>query len=184
LQKSTDNGATWNAIGARLPAYAVLTVEVDPTNPRHIYATGLADASDAPNTGLFLVSSDEGATWSKTVIPGTAAFSAPYIAAVHPTDPRKIFVRTDAWKNRELIETADDALLYSSDEGKTWKDVLHPGGPDPESPGAKLLGFALSPDGSRAFAGYGDTVDVGASRLLPQPLRNGTACNQPPPRRL
>src|SRR5690349_2389994 len=59
LQKSTDNGATWNAMGARLPAYAVLTVEVDPTNPRHIYATGLADASDAPNTGLFLVSTDE-----------------------------------------------------------------------------------------------------------------------------
>jgi hypothetical protein len=78
---------------------------------------------------------------------------------VHPTDPKKIFVRTDGWKDRSNIETADDSLLYSSDGGKTWKEILHPGGPDDSSPGAKLFGIALSPDGSTLLAGYGDPVD-------------------------
>jgi hypothetical protein len=159
LQKSIDDAATWQPIGNPLPAFWVLSLEVDPTNPHHLYATGLTDGTDHPDTGIFMVSIDEGMTWSKTAIPGTYEWASPYIAAVHPTDPKKIFVRTDAWKNRDLVQTADDALLYSADEGKTWRDVLHPGGPDADSPGAKLFGFALSPDGSTALAGYGDPVD-------------------------
>src|SRR6185295_2051513 len=135
-----------------------------PTNAKHIYATGLKDTSENPDTGLFLTSIDEGMTWTSYPIPGTFTFANPFIAAIHPTDGNKIFVRTDSWKDRDNIETADDKLLYSADGGKTWKELLHPGGPDDASPGAKLLGFALSPDGATALAGYGDPVD--SSRLV------------------
>lgn len=166
LEKSTDGGATWMNIGTPLPVAVVYTVDVDPTDARHIYATGVSDTNDTiPNTGVLLSSTDDGMTWTQSAIPNTSAAANPYIAAIHPTDPSKIFVRTDSWKNRSDVENADDALLYSSDGGKTWADLLHPGAMDDLSPGAKLFGFALSPDGSTALAGYGDPV-VGAGRTV------------------
>jgi MYXO-CTERM domain-containing protein len=164
LQESTDNGVTWKTIGTPLPVVVLNTVDVDPTDPTHIYATGLTSSDDTPNTGVFLVSTNHGTTWTSYPIPNTFAWASPYIAAVHPTDGKKIFVRTDAWKDRDNVQTANDALLYSSDGGKTWTEILHPGGPADDSPGAKLFGFAISPDGSTVLAGYGDPVD--GSRLV------------------
>ena len=159
LHESTDGGMTWKPIGTPLPLALLNTVDVDPTDPTHIYATGLTTTTDALDTGVFVSSTDHGASWSSNPIPNTYAWANPYIARIHPTDPKKIFVRTDGWKDRDVVETADDALLYSSDGGKTWKEILHPGGPADSSPGAKLFGFALSPDGSTVLAGYGDPVD-------------------------
>jgi photosystem II stability/assembly factor-like uncharacterized protein len=150
LQESSDAGNTWTTVGAPLPVQLVYTIDLDPTDPTHIFATGLS----ALNTGIFLRSTDHGATWSSTPIPHTNIDEAPYIAAVHPTDPRKIFVRTDAWTNRDIIDTANDALLYSNDGGQTWTEILRQG--------AKLYGFALSPDGSTVLAGYGDPVQDAA----------------------
>jgi MYXO-CTERM domain-containing protein len=164
LQESTDNGRTWKTIGAPLPAAVVNTIDIDPTNAMHIYATGLTVADETPNSGVFMSSTDHGATWTSHPILNTFAWSSPYIAAVHPTDPNKVFVRTDGWKDRSNIQTADDSLLYTSDGGKTWTEILHAGGPADSSPGAKLFGFALSPDGSTVLAGYGDPVD--GSRLV------------------
>jgi hypothetical protein len=159
LWESTDGGATWKLIGTPLPVAVANTVDVDPADPTHIFATGLTAADDSLNTGVFLASTNHGATWSSHPIPNTSLWANPFIAAVHPTDSKKIFVRTDAWKDRSNIDTADDALLYSSDGGSTWTELLHPGGPDDASPGAKLFGFALSPDASTVLAGYGDPVD-------------------------
>jgi hypothetical protein len=164
LQESTDNGLTWKTVGMPLPVVVLNTVDVDPTNPMHIYATGLTTSDDTPNSGVFLVSMNHGMTWTSYPIPNTFAWASPYIAAVHPTDPNKIFVRTDGWKDRLNVQTADDALLYSADGGKTWTELIHAGGPADDSPGAKLFGFALSPDGSTALVGYGDPVD--GSRLV------------------
>ena len=156
LQESTDGGTNWKLIGAPLPAAAVYTVDIDPKDPMHIIATGLSGLTET-GTGLFLSSADHGAHWTSTMIPGTNPDHVPYIAGIHPTDPQKIFVRTDAWKDRDIVDTADDALLYSSDGGQSWKEILHPGAGD--MPGVKLYGFALSPDGTTALAGYGTPVE-------------------------
>jgi hypothetical protein len=163
LEESTDNGATWKLIGTPMPIVVFETLDVDPTDPMHIIATGLTTGDESPNTGVFLTSSNQGATWTSYPIPNTYEWAAPYIAGVHPTDPNKIFVRTDGWKNRDVVQTADDALLYSADGGKTWSEILHAGGPANDSGGAKLFGFALSPDGSTVLAGYGDPVDSSRS---------------------
>ncbi|HKQ70831.1 MAG TPA: hypothetical protein VJT73_15900 [Polyangiaceae bacterium] len=144
LQESTDGGATWKAIGAALPVRQVYTVDLDPKDPTHIYATGL----DASEMGVFLTSVDRGGNWTSKPIPNTNTDDVPYIAAVHPGDSKKIFVRTDAWTNRDVVDTGNDALLYTEDGGATWKEVLRHG--------AKLFGFALSPDGKTVVAGYGD----------------------------
>ena len=152
LRVSSDDGLTWSALGAPIPMPTVLTLYVSPSDPSRIYASGLS----ATNEGVFAVSSDRGATWATLEIPGTNLDEIPFIAAVHPTDPSKVFVRTDAWKDRDVIDTANDALLVTSDAGKTWKEVIRGG--------AKLLGFALSPDGASMRIGYGDPVD--SSRLV------------------
>jgi hypothetical protein len=152
LRVSTDDGLTWAALGAPIPMPTVLTIDVAPSDPSRIYASGLS----ATNKGVFAVSIDRGAHWATVEIPGTNLDEIPFIAAVHPNDPSKVFVRTDAWKDRDVIDTANDALLVTSDAGKTWKEVIRGG--------AKLLGFALSPDGASMRIGYGDPVD--SSRLV------------------
>jgi len=143
LTESTDNGSSWQPIGGKLPAQTVYTVDLDPLDPTHVYVSGLND-----NVGQLLSSADHGMTWSTYTIPSTDVSSAPYIAAVHPTDPRKIFVRTDGWTPIDGDLTANDALLYSSDGGATWTELLRNR--------AKLYGFALSPDASTVLVGFGD----------------------------
>ena len=80
------------------------------------------------------MSRDHGATWSVRPIPNTGVDEVAYLAAIDPRDPKRIFVRTDAWVDQQ---TANDALLVSDDEGVTWRELFR-------SP-AKLYGFALSP---------------------------------------
>jgi photosystem II stability/assembly factor-like uncharacterized protein len=143
LSESTDDGSTWQAIGSKLPAQTVHTLDLDPLDPTHIYVSAIKD-----DLGQLLSSSDNGSTWTSYAIPNTDVSSAPYIAAVHPTDPEKIFVRTDSWIPIDGDLTANDALLYSSDGGATWTELIRNR--------AKLFGFALSPDASTVLVGYGD----------------------------
>jgi len=160
LRLSQDGGQTWQPIGTPIPAALAYTIDVDPTDKNHLYVTGSSLSSDDKAPELFLTSSDQGTTWNVGTIPGTNPGSSPWIAAIHPRDGDKIFVRTDSWKNdASSRQLAGDALLYSGDGGKTWTELIRAGGSDPEVPGAKMLGFALSPDGSTAIVGYGDIVD-------------------------
>jgi hypothetical protein len=160
MRLSEDGGQTWQPIGTTLPAALAYTLDVDPTDKNHLYVTGSSLSSDAMAPALFLTSNDQGITWNVGTIPGTNLDSSPWIAAIHPRDGNKIFVRTDSWKIDASSSTlAGDALLYSEDGGKTWTELLRAGGSDPEVPGAKMLGFALSPDGSTVLVGYGDIID-------------------------
>ncbi|HMI83939.1 MAG TPA: hypothetical protein VK550_07580 [Polyangiaceae bacterium] len=161
LRWSQDGGQSWQPIGTTVPAALAYTLDVDPTDKNHLYVTGSIPTSDDKAPALFLTSNDQGMTWNVGAIPGTNIDTSPWIAAIHPRDGNKIFVRTDSWKTDANSRTlAGDALLYSEDGGKTWTELLRAGGSDPEVPGAKMLGFALSPDGSTVLAGYGDIVDA------------------------
>jgi hypothetical protein len=156
LEESTDNGTTWNRVGSPLPVLAAYTVDVAPDDPARIYATGLDNES-----GQFLISSDNGTTWTVHPIPGTSSEGRPFIAGVDPADRKRIFVRTDGWtQGANATEVANDSLLYTSDEGQTWKEVFRNQ--------AKLFGFALSPDGSTVLLGFGDPK--GFQQLVTGPL--------------
>jgi hypothetical protein len=79
---------------------------------------------------------------------------------VDPLDPDALYVRTDLWAYDATagVARARDALLYSSDGGRSFSELLRAG--------AKLLGFSFSPDGTELMVGYGDPLELGGARLV------------------
>jgi MYXO-CTERM domain-containing protein len=166
VYESTDSGTTWAPIGTPLTTIKLgTTIDVDPKDPTHLMVTGLTDFTPDVDTGAFLNSTNHGMTWSSSPIPNTNIDRQPYIAAVHPTDSKKVFVRTDEWVEdvANSATLARDALFYTKDGGQTWSELLRATGSDGN--GAKLFGFALSPDGSTVLAGYGDPVQGGGRNV-------------------
>ena len=148
LRRSDDGGQSWSA-ALELPPddiSAGLSLDVAPSDPARVYISGLTSAGD----GVLLRSDDGGATFTARPIPNASNAAAPYLAAVDPNDPDRIFVRTDAYREIDGLDTGDDALLYSPDGGGRWHQVFNRQ--------AKLFGFALSPDGATLLLGLGDPV--------------------------
>jgi hypothetical protein len=161
VYESTDGGVKFDPIGTQLSMIVLgYTIDVDPKDPNHVMVTGVMSFTD-PESGVLLNSTNKGMTWSSLPIPKTGINAPPFIAAVHPTDSKKIFIRTDEWVDDGAGATfANDALIYTKDGGMTWTELLRAKGADG---GGKLFGFAVSPDGGTLLAGYGDPV-VGGGR--------------------
>jgi hypothetical protein len=164
VYESTNAGVTWAPIGTPLNMIKLAyTIDVDPVDPNHLMVTGVTNLTDE-NTGVFLNSTNHGMTWTFSSIPKTSIHGAPYIAAVHPTDGKTVFVRTDEWIDDGAgAQWAADALLVTKDGGQTWTEVIRAKGM--EGGGAKLFGFAVSPDGGAILAGYGDAVEGGGRNV-------------------
>ncbi|HEX6276201.1 MAG TPA: sialidase family protein [Polyangiaceae bacterium] len=152
LYESSDHGETWSEL-SELPEELpnTFTVDVAPSDPNRLYVSATATSRPA---GVLLVSEDRGRTWAERPIPGSSPSSSPYIAAVSPTDADVVYVRTDHWDTMTDF-AAQDSLLVTTDGGGEFREILHGQ--------AKLLGFALSPDGATVLAGYGDPIIAGRS---------------------
>ncbi|NUO49356.1 MAG: hypothetical protein HOV80_10915 [Polyangiaceae bacterium] len=134
---SSDAGANWAQQGTSLPDdFLALTADLAPSNEQRVYVSGFVIASSTNYVGSLARSSDGGQTWEIVPIPGSANNSGPYLAAVDPSNPDRIYLRLDG----EL-----GTLLVSDDAGDTWETVYTASG--------RLLGFALSPDGSQVRVG-------------------------------
>jgi hypothetical protein len=160
LHESSDHGRTWRKL-SDLPDRTLFayTIDVAPSDPMRIYATGVSRPEGGGDGGVLFVSKNRGASWEELVIPGTSASVAPYIAAIDAKDPDTLYVRVDEWVDN-VDPSANDALFVSTDGGKSWKELIRKG--------AKLFGFALSPDGSTLLAGFGDPLVAGGRSTEPQ----------------
>ncbi|MDB4998890.1 MAG: BNR/Asp-box repeat domain protein [Myxococcaceae bacterium] len=149
--RSTDGGTTWDAFGAPIEDTLVAeTVEVSRSDPARLYVSGVTGAGTS-SRGVLLVSKDSGGTWVEKDVPLDANLRerAPYVSAVDPTNPDRVYVRTSAEKTSRLLVT-DDA-------GDTFREVRS---------SVPMLGFALSADGSKVFVGGTDGLFVASSTDL------------------
>jgi Photosynthesis system II assembly factor YCF48 len=134
LAESVDGGRSWQQAGVALPTdFVPFTVDVAPSDPQRVYVSG--SSLGAQPVGLIERSDDRGKSWERIEVQGTPGANV-YIGAIDPSDPDLVYARVSA---------VDDTLIVSRDGGHQWKLVYQ---------GARsMLGFALSPDGSKVALG-------------------------------
>jgi MYXO-CTERM domain-containing protein len=161
IWRSRDGAGSWTQLpGAIDPNLVAETLDAAPSDPTRLYVTGLVwSTGDAgtTNSGKIYVSKDDGATFESYPLPGARFLHAPFLAAVHPTNPDVLYVRV---RGPDLSPpssgTVENFLLYSDDGGKTFEEILR-------AP-ADFLGFALAPDGATVLVGMGDSAMPGGLR--------------------
>jgi hypothetical protein len=148
IVRSSDDGRTWTNVGAPLPLEVFpLSIDVAPTDRSRVYLSGRLGASDG-YASVLMRSTDGGSTFERTMVPETDVLRMAYVAAVHPLDADEVYVRVD--------DTAGTVVWSSEDGGKSLRKRF--------TGAARLLGFALSPDGARiALGGPDDGTWVGAT---------------------
>lgn len=140
LFRSDDEGASFAATGGDVdPTVLFETVEIAESDPSRVYLSGTRDEAAGP-VGVVLVSSDRGATWTEHRIPLVGGERAPYIGAVDPANPDRVYVRTGG-----SPELAKSRLLVSDDGARTFREAWASEGP--------MTGLAISPDGQKVYAG-------------------------------
>ena len=97
--KSIDGGTHWQVTNKGVSLSSVSSLAVDPENPRTVYASTRA-------LGLFK-SADGGADW-RPLAPGHKLVEG---VALDPSDPRNILM------------TATNGIVRSSDAGRTWTEA-------------------------------------------------------------
>jgi MYXO-CTERM domain-containing protein len=136
--QSADDGAGWAPIGAPIdPSFVLTTIEVAPSDGHRLYVSGTKGFGPTLSAVLF-VSDDDGATWAARSVPlDLPAEQFIYIGGVDPTNADRVYVRTAGDKSR---------LLVTPNAGSSFSPATL------VLTGA-MLGFALSPDGSKVYAG-------------------------------
>ena len=167
--KTTDGGKTWNKVLYRNRHTGAVDVEIDPNNPRVLYAS-LWEAYRSPwkmssggeGSGLFK-STDGGETWQKlSSRPGMPKGVTGKIGvAVSPVNSNRVWA---------IIENKNGGVFRSDDAGSTWTRInsdrslrqrawyythIYADPHDEETVYVLNVGFYRSDDGGKSFNRYG-----------------------------
>ncbi|HTB75378.1 MAG TPA: MYXO-CTERM sorting domain-containing protein [Polyangiaceae bacterium] len=149
--QSADDGAHWAALGNPIdPSISVQTIDVsraDASGNYSIYVSGMRD-----QTASLLISNDEGGTWTEHPLPAfdPTTENSLDIGGVDPADPERLYLRT-----RAPATGGQSRLFMTTDGGASFTTLATfqvPAPIDGEATG-EVLAFALSPDGSKIYAG-------------------------------
>lgn len=160
IVETADNGRTWSQKGAAIPSDVfTTTLEVAPSNSSRIYVSALRYiASTDTRVGVFFRSENGGASWTRSEMPLPTDDNGLYIAGIDPNNPDRIYLRV-AYGLRSPgpnpgdpdVVTPATVLRISDDKGMTWRDVYNTEQESGED--RAMLGFAVSPDGTRIVLG-------------------------------
>ena len=130
--KSTDRGATWEAVLEISEDTGITSLEMDPENPNVLYAasyqrrrTVWSLLAGGPESGIHK-STDAGATWRRVATGLPKGHMGKIGLAVSPTTPGTVYATIEA--------KPDEAGFYRSlDAGETWsrRNPYHSGGTGP-----------------------------------------------------
>jgi hypothetical protein len=172
--QTADDGATWSPLGAPIDASVlVTTIDVSGVDPHRLYVSGfrVPTAPGAPNTASLFVSLDDGAHWTEHALPPLVNEVAAYIAAIDPSNAGIVYLRTEgALGSQQAPVPSQSRLFVTLDSGQSFQIPLTLA---PSS--GQMLGFALSPDGSKVYAGSpqdGLFVAARAALSSANPFRN------------
>jgi photosystem II stability/assembly factor-like uncharacterized protein len=118
--KTSNNGATFQAVFEKEAVAAVGAVAVAPSDPKVVWV-GTGEANDRNSSqwgnGIYL-STDAGGSWKNV---GLATSKTIARIVVHPKDPKTAWaaVMGDLW-----TPSPDRGLFKTTDGGQTWKAVL------------------------------------------------------------
>lgn len=119
--RSADGGATWEHVLALDDSTGVVSLAMNPYNPREIYAGAWRTErkpwtliSGGPNSGVYKTT-DAGDTWTKLEGGLPTGLVGKVGVAVSPANPDRVWA---------LLEAEPDGGLYRSDDaGKTWTRI-------------------------------------------------------------
>ncbi|MGQ0767364.1 MAG: WD40/YVTN/BNR-like repeat-containing protein [Gemmatimonadota bacterium] len=121
LWKSTNGGASWQAVFDREGSYSIGWITLDPRNPSVVWVgTGERNSqrSVAYGDGVYK-SEDGGRSWRNTGLRNSEHIGR---VVVHPTDSDIVYVAAQG----PLWSSGGDRGLYrTSDGGATWERILH-----------------------------------------------------------
>ncbi len=119
--KSSNGGATWEAVFEKESVAAIGAVAIDPTNERIVWAgTGEANPRNDVSYGNGLYKSTDGAkTWTRVGLAGVWSISR---IAIDPRNPRHVVVGAfgDPFK-----DSPDRGVYVTFDGGRTWSKSLY-----------------------------------------------------------
>lgn len=161
MYKSTDAGATWQAIGLE-DAGQIARIAIDPHDPNLVYVAVQGHAfGPNPTRGVFR-SSDGGTSWTKVLFVNDRTGASDL--SLDPKDPRVLYATM--WSGElnpwGLPSTSPDGGVFkSTDAGDHWNKLA--GGLPQGAVGR--IGVALSAaNPSRVWALVGDVPDGGVFR--------------------
>ncbi|HMI88290.1 MAG TPA: hypothetical protein VK550_29605 [Polyangiaceae bacterium] len=148
IVRSVDDGQSWAPVADVLPSDIYpLTIDIAPSVASRVYLSARGDKSKSFGS-MLMRSDDGGVTFTSADIPETQEHRLTYIAAVHPFDADRLYLR--------VYDVSGTVIQTSSDGGRTFQTMFK--GTD------QLLGFAISPDGTLiAVGGPSDGIWVGSA---------------------
>jgi photosystem II stability/assembly factor-like uncharacterized protein len=155
--ETNDDGASWTTLGAPIdPQVVVTTVDVTTTDPNRLYVSGTRGYGSQRTASLF-VSTDAGSTWTERPVPAAqydpTMEDSIFIGGIDPTNADRLYLRSSALttggKSRLTVVTlaADGTPSFST------AHVFDGGAQLSGDITGEMLGFALSPDGSKIYIG-------------------------------
>jgi photosystem II stability/assembly factor-like uncharacterized protein len=160
LAQSLDNGQSWEVL-AELPVDMIAeTVEVAASDAKRIYVSGTLTANALQ--GIVERSDDGGLTWKRTTVELPRGSGSLFISGIHPSDPDRLWFRVPG--RGDVFGVDPTRLWLSTDGAESFTPVAQTH--------AGMLGFALSPDGTRiAYGGPMDGLFVGPADASAAPSK-------------